>query len=335
MSFIQEILAALVCVTGIQTSLAQTIPPTILEVQLEDSVSYVSDVPDTARYASDANRTQPSTVRNFSTTLSVSDIVSVNGRAAKGIAVATIRAINFRPSPAPGQAIGDAVRSSVLDYALEILNPDGTSIGSIFASGFGGGTPPAGAPLAGTSSNYAVVGGTGAFLGARGQVSLGPVATAVRSASVTEDPSNRRTHGGGRLPLVVHLIPMERPEIISTENGPGIYHSDFSQVTADRPARRGETLILSVSGLGPVTPNLGPGKPFPAFEEGKVHEVNSPVEVRVNGKAATVANKIGWPAYTNVYRVDFVVPEDTGAGMAAVGLSVAWIGGPEVRFPVR
>lgn len=335
MSALNMFWAAFVGVTAFEAGLAQTSPPTILEIQLEDSVSYVSDASDTARFASEANRTQPSAVRNFSTSLSISDIASVNGRPAKGIAVASIRAMNFRPSPAAGQAIGDTVRNSILDYAFEILNPDGTSIGSIFASGFGGGTPPAGAPLAGTSSNYAVVGGTGAFLGARGQVILGPVATAVRSASVTEDPSNRRVHGGGRLLVVMHLIPMERPEIVNTETGLAIYHSDHSQVTAEKPARRGEILIVSATGLGPVTPNLGPGRPFPPYEEGKVHEVTSPVEVRVNGKAATVVNKIGWPTYTNVYRVDFVVPDDTSAGMATLGLSVAWIGGTEVRFPVQ
>jgi hypothetical protein len=38
---------------------------------------------------------------------------------------------------------------------------------------------------------------------------------------------------------------------------------------------------------------------------------------------------------TNVYRVDFRVPEGTAAGTAALGLAVAWIKGPEVKFPVR
>jgi len=38
---------------------------------------------------------------------------------------------------------------------------------------------------------------------------------------------------------------------------------------------------------------------------------------------------------TNVYRVDFRVPEGTAAGMATLGLSVAWINGSEVKIPVQ
>jgi hypothetical protein len=44
---------------------------------------------------------------------------------------------------------------------------------------------------------------------------------------------------------------------------------------------------------------------------------------------------IGWPGMNNVYRVDFRVPEGTVAGPATLGLSVAWINGPEAKFPVR
>ena len=43
-------------------------------------------------------------------------------------------------------------------------------------------------------------------------------------------------------------------------------------------------LMMSVSGLGPVKPNLDPGKPFPAWVAGKEHVVNSPVDVNINGK---------------------------------------------------
>ena len=48
-----------------------------------------------------------------------------------------------------------------------------------------------------------------------------------------------------------------------------------------------------------------------------------------------MVNALGWPGMTNVYRVDFRVPEGTPAGMATLGLSVAWINGPEGRIPVR
>ena len=333
---IGKLLAALACASAFEAGLAQTGPSTILEVQLENCVSYVGDVSDSSRFASDPNRTPaPAGLRNFGTTLFLADIVSVNGRPAKGVAVISLRTINLRASPTPGQAIADTVRNSISDYALEILHTDGTPIGSIYASGLSGGAAPPGAPLAAAASSNAVLGGTGAFLGVRGQLGGGPMPVPVRSASVTEDPLNRRIHGGGRFSILVHLIPLERPEIVNTAMGPAIFHGDFSPVTAEKPARPGELLIMSVSSLGPVTPNLDPGQPFPAYQDGNVHVVNSPVEVTVNGKSATVVNKIGWPRLKNIYRVDFVVPDDAGAGMATLGVSAAWIAGTEVRFAVR
>jgi len=92
---------------------------------------------------------------------------------------------------------------------------------------------------------------------------------------------------------------------------------------------------MSVGGLGPVRPNLDPGKPFPAWQTGKEPQVDSPVEVTVNGKAAQVISALGWPGMNNVYRVDFRVPEGTAAGAATLSLSVAWINGPEVKLPMR
>lgn len=64
-------------------------------------------------------------------------------------------------------------------------------------------------------------------------------------------------------------------------------------------------------------------------------QMNSPGEVSVNGRAAAVQHKAGWPTITNVHRVDFIVPDGTPPGKATLGLSVAWINGPEVKFPIH
>jgi len=48
-----------------------------------------------------------------------------------------------------------------------------------------------------------------------------------------------------------------------------------------------------------------------------------------------VTSALGWPGMNNVYRVDFRVPEGATAGTATLGLSAAWINGPEVKIPVR
>jgi len=121
-------------------------------------------------------------------------------------------------------------------------------------------------------ANAAIIGGTGAFLGMRGQASTItalPGATSIRQASVTEDPSNRRALGGGGLyHLVFHLVPLQRPDVMS------VFHSDFTPVSTSSPARAGETLIVSATGLGPTNPGVDPGQPFPATP---LQEVNSPL----------------------------------------------------------
>ena len=102
--------------------------------------------------------------------------------------------------------------------------------------GLSGGASPLRAPL---EANHVVAGGTGAFVGVRGQGAsvVLPGNTGPRIASITEDPARRRIHGGGSVHFVYQLIPMTRPEIAATPNGPAVTHSnDFSLVTASKPA---------------------------------------------------------------------------------------------------
>jgi len=66
-----------------------------------------------------------------------------------------------------------------------------------------------------------------------------------------------------------------------------------------------------------------------------LQQVNSPVDVLINGKPAAVINKVGWPGRVGVYRVDFQVPDGTAAGAGTIQLSVAWIEGPPAPLPVR
>src|SRR6266481_524669 len=205
---------------------AQVAPATVLEVQAENFVSYIGDVSDVLKFATESGMTTVSAIgpRNLGTSLAIADIVAVNGRPSKGTVIINARTINLSAAPTPGQAISDTGRGGSSNYALEIQQADGAPVGNIYASGFSGGAAPPGAPLAVAGSNNAVVGGTGAFVGVRGQLGGGQ-GTSIRLASITEDPTNRRTNGGGRLAVVVTLIPMSRPEIGATASGPAIFHA--------------------------------------------------------------------------------------------------------------
>ena len=102
--------------------------------------------------------------------------------------------------------------------------------------------------------------------------------------------------------------------------------------TLAKPARAGESLILTITGLGPTRPGLTPGRPFP---DTPTQEVNSPLEVTVNGKPADVMNKFGWPGTTDTYRVDIRVPDGTASGTATLQITAAFIAGREMKIPVQ
>ena len=132
---------------------------------------------------------------------------------------------------------------------------------------------------------------------------------------------------------MLHLIPLARPELVITANGPAVVHSnDFGLVTASRPARPGEILSLIATGLGPTRPGVDPGMPFPASP---LALVNSPVVVRVNGTPVEVAYAGGYPGTADMYQVNFQLPADNRAGAATLRLEAAWVTGPEVRIAVQ
>jgi hypothetical protein len=308
----------------------------ILDIQAENTVSYFHDIWDYSKIAADptiSSALRP--IKPFQSFTDIADIVLVNGTQAKGTWITRgDPQLGLDPHAVHGaampRAIADITRAGVVHDYIEILKLDGTPIGTLMLSGMNMGPPPPGAPLAVTLGNRAIAGGTGAFLGARGQA--GNVASTFRIASISEDPANRRLNGGGPKRLVIHLIPMSRPEIVTSSGRPALFHADGSPVTAAHPAKAGEVLIVKAAGLGPTVPGVDPGQPFPTDT---MVQVNSPVAVTVNGQDAEVVNAIGWPGLVNTYRVDFRVPDLTKAGKAAIQLTAAWIAGSAVNIPTQ
>jgi hypothetical protein len=313
---------------------AQTPPVSILAVQAENMVTYYDDTSDVSKWGTlpgpvplPASFTNPS----FKWRITLGDLVSVNGQPIKGNYVSVSRSLNATTDMTPGRVLMDLALGCPFEQVHSFMLPDGTVIGTIAAVGTSTVGRPPGAPSTALAGTGVVVGGSGAFLGIRGQAGL-TGGSGARNASITEDPAYRRLNGGGKMSWFFQIIPAVWPEVLTLPTGPAVFHGDSSAVTAEKPARAGELLIMSVSGLGPVKGKLDPGQPFPP---GDLMEVNSPVDITVNGKRAEVVNKIGWPSMTNVYRVDFVVPEGTAPGMASVVPTVAWINGPEAEIPVR
>ena len=308
----------------------QAPPPATLIVSLENVVEYQVDIDDISNYATNPNVTPSTGAGNFGVVTLLGDIVAVNGQPAKGLYAGRTRVISTTPTPHPGQAIADITRTAIREHIFEILQADGTPVGTIMSLGFSGGQAPPGAPSA-ERGNWAIVGGTGAFLGARG--SVGGTGGVARAASVAEDPANRRTNGGGKFPFILHVIPMFRPEVVSTPAGPAITHSsDFSLLNASKPAAAGEVLSAFVTGLGPTVPGVDPGQPFP---DSPPSVVNSPVQVTVSGPSAEVLAAVGFPGTVDGYQVNFRIPPGTPPGPTTIQFTAAWIAGSVVTIPVR
>jgi uncharacterized protein (TIGR03437 family) len=290
---------------------------------------------DVSKFGTDPNVTTTVHVGNFQRGSAIADIVAVNGQRVMGTHTKSAGGALSRTAPGPGQAIADTVRNGVAEATFEILKSDGTPIGTIIAIGLAGGDAAPGSSSSVTGNNFVITGGTGAFLGVRGQmgVAANPPGVAVqRAASMTEDPANRRLNGGGTQRWVVHLIPMSAPQIVTTASGPSVFHSDLSPVIAAKPAKAGEVLIVAATGLGPTVPGVDPGQPFPTDS---LFQVNSPVDVTVNGRPAEVISNIGWPGLVDTYRIDFRVPDGTTAGMASIQITAAWIAGTAVGIAVQ
>jgi hypothetical protein len=316
---------------------AQQPPTTTLTIDIGNAVEYQEDIYDPVKFARNPNVT-PSLgigtgVANFAVATLLGDIVAVNGQPAKGLYAGRSRTISARTNPTAGQAIADVTRAAIREHIFEILQPDGTPVGSIMLMGFSGGTsPPPGQPST-ENANWAIVGGTGAFLGARGQAeaTVG-VGCGGRAASMAEDPANRRINGGGASQCVLHMIPMLVPQIVTTPGGPAITHSsDFSLVNASKPAAAGEILSMFATGMGPLR-GVVTGQPFPSNPPATV---NSPVEVLVNGNAAEVIAAVGYPGSVDGYQVNFRLPASVAKGSAAIQVSAAWIPSVAVSIPVQ
>jgi hypothetical protein len=159
-----RLLCALVVAAG---AAAQEVP-TILEVDVENWVTYVYDVTDQSKLAQSPGPLTPSPPANFATRIAIADVTTINGSPAKGVVVVQTQEISLTPTPTPGQAIGDVTRDACVFFRWECLRPDGSQIGSVFALGLSAGTPPPGSPLGSANGNVAITGGTGAFIGAKG-----------------------------------------------------------------------------------------------------------------------------------------------------------------------
>jgi hypothetical protein len=329
--FLFALITASIC-----SAFAQQLPPVTLDMGYANGELYMADTADSAKFGSLPGPVPSVPAQNglaypnFAMYVEISDVVSVNGQPMKGTFLNQGRVLQLSPTPRPGQAISDSNWFAIGTQGIDLLNPDGSRVGTIYTSGFAIAAPPPGSPAGYYAVAAAVQGGTGPFVGATGQCLIGNVGA--RQASIQEDPANRRSLGGQPDPAIRHnicqIIPAVRPEIEA------VFHPDFTPVSVDKPGQRGETLILLSTGLGVTRPAVEPGQPFQPLAQGP-DLVTLPVHVNVNGKPADEINALGWPGLVDAYRVDMRVPSDAQSGYIALQLVAGWIPGHVVNIPVQ
>jgi uncharacterized protein (TIGR03437 family) len=95
-------------------------------------------------------------------------------------------------------------------------------------------------------------------------------------------------------------------------SGPGaILHADYSVVNAGNPAAAGETVLVYLTGMGTVTPNVADGTAGTATT---LYKSNSDVTVLVAGKPAAVSFNGLAPTFPGLYQVNVTLPTPLGVG---------------------
>ena len=119
-------------------------------------------------------------------------------------------------------------------------------------------------------------------------------------------------------------VPVSRtsPGIYSnTQNGIGpgaILKADFSIVTPANAVRRGDTILIYMTGLGALNPALSDGV---AASTSVLSRVTDSVTVYIGGKRATLSFAGAAPGFAGLYQLNVVVPVDAPIG-SAVPLAV-------------
>jgi hypothetical protein len=317
------VLTALLAAACGTVAFAQTTPvveqPVVITIDTEDAVLYRGDTFDYSKIAKDP---KPTTSVNtaFLTSVNVGDVRALNGQPVKGIWSYQVLAMPFRANPQPGQFIADMDSGGFFQCIWQVVSPDGKYIGTLYDSG----TSP--------GPDHAITGGSGAFQGMTGVHAMMQMVVAQRGASTSEDPANRRINGGGKVRTVFYLYPRSRPAVVTTASGPAVVHPDGKLVSNSSPAQAGETLTLYATGLGPTTPSVSIGQPFP---QGAASLANAPVEVLVNGKSSDVLYAGGYPGAIDGYQVNFRLPAVQAPGNARLRLTAAWIPGPEITIATK
>jgi uncharacterized protein (TIGR03437 family) len=206
---------------------------------------------------------------------------------------------------------------------------------ALFGTGLAASNRTATPPYPATLNNVSVqVNGKAApiYFVSPGQINfLVPYATTGPTATIVVT-NNNVTSNSVTVPLAA-----TSPGVYSldqTGSGPGaILHADYSLVNAGNPAAAGETVLVYLTGMGPVTPNVADGTAGLATT---LYKSTSDVTVLVAGKAANVSFNGLAPGFPGLYQLNVTLPPALGvSGNLPLAIQTANGYHDQVDIPVR
>jgi uncharacterized protein (TIGR03437 family) len=171
-----------------------------------------------------------------------------------------------------------------------------------------------------------------------GQISvIVPYATAVASSG-TSYAQIQVTNNGTASNTVTVISNATSPGVFSSQqNGIGtaaVLHADFSVVTAANPAKRGETVLVYLTGLGAVSPTSPDGAAGPS---NPLSNITADLSVNIDGIDSTVSYAGLAPGLAGLYQINVQVPNDVTSPSTGVYLDINTADGEttQVTIPIR
>jgi uncharacterized protein (TIGR03437 family) len=119
----------------------------------------------------------------------------------------------------------------------------------------------------------------------------------------------------------VPLAPTAPGVFSLSQNGLGdgaILHADFSLVNAASPAKRGETVLVFLTGLGAVAPTILDGAVAPV---NPLSKTTGGMNIFVGGQLVTNISFAGLaPTLAGLYQLNFVIPNGTPSGSQSLAI---------------
>jgi len=140
-------------------------------------------------------------------------------------------------------------------------------------------------------------------------------------------------NGLASLPVRVPVLPAHPGVfLIDGVHAAAQHGADYSLVSAARPARRGEVILLYATGLGAVQPPVANGAPAPATPLSTT--VATPM-VLVGGGSAEVLFSGLAPGYAGLYQLNVRIPEASAVGDVDVVVTAGGQASPPAKLAVE